>query len=107
MKRQPTLLPVLLALLLLLTQHMGFVHAMSHWPDGGRPASHGKQLPVEQACEQCMVYAQFGATPTSFAAMPLAQDLTYPAPAACDVQPLAAATIIAFRSRAPPVLLSA
>ncbi|MFC3107634.1 hypothetical protein ACFQAT_01020 [Undibacterium arcticum] len=103
MKRRQTILPALLALLLLLSQQMGFAHAVSHISDQPRySTSHGKQLPIEQVCEQCLAFAQIGsALPTHV--FSLAADT------APDAVTLATSTpvlyprpIRAFQSRAPP-----
>jgi len=107
---------VLLSLLLVLTQQMGFTHALSHWSaqrtsetaqltapqddDDGSP----KAQSFDQSCEQCLAFAQIGTpldvhvdsfpvTSNDAAAVTVAS-----APLLCQ------RTVCVFRSRAPPVL---
>jgi len=100
---------VLLSLLLVLTQQMGFTHALSHWSaQTTAQASNDDDSPkaqsFDQSCEQCLAFAQIG-TPLdvhvhSFPvsgndASAVAVD---PALALCQ------RTVCVFHSRAPPVL---
>ena len=107
---------LLLSLLLVLTQQMGFTHALSHW--SAQRTSDVVQLVVEasedeesvraqsfdQSCEQCLAFAQIG-TPIdlhvySFPASSGDASAAMPAPVQASCQ----RTVCAFRSRAPPVL---
>ena len=105
MKRRQSILPALLALLLLLSQQLGFAHAVSHISDPPRySTSHGKQLPIEQACEQCLAFAQIGsALPTHVFSLTVdtARDAAIPATSSSVLYPR---PIRAFQSRAPPRL---
>ena len=97
---------VLLSLLLLLSQQMGIAHAVSHLSDGrqdGRQkTSQNKQLPIEQACEQCLAYAQLGSGLTSAPALPLLQAATSLVIDSTTAQYFSPRTVYAFQSRAPP-----
>lgn len=115
---------VLLLLLLVLTQQMGFTHALSHWSaqrsgDAGQltaqltvqltaQASEGddsvKAQSFDQSCEQCLAFAQIG-TPIDLHvySFPASGDdasavVAGPAQAECR------RTVFVFHSRAPPVL---
>lgn len=98
-------LPLLLSLVLLGSQHMGWAHALSHLGDGKSSASQTKQLPPDSACEQCLAFAQLGSAlgraPLTFVAVPLAarvalEHLVRSAPAL---------THCVFQSRGPPSYL--
>ena len=95
----------MLALLLLLSQQMGFAHAVSHSSDHPRySSSHGKQLPIEQTCQQCLAFAQIGsALPSAIFSLPavVAPDALAIANSPPVLYPRA---IRAFHSRAPPRL---
>ena len=101
-------LPLLLFVLLLGSQQMGWVHALSHLGVASRSAAtttskqKREQLPAERVCEQCLAFAQIASAldraPFAFFAdtlqpcdAPLA--LSRNAPVAC---------FTAFLSRAPP-----
>ncbi|MES2298176.1 MAG: hypothetical protein V4582_14115 [Pseudomonadota bacterium] len=101
---------VLLSLLLLVSQQMALSHAMAHWSarQSGAQLSQGSQLgkalAQDQACEQCLAFAQLagavGSPARSFACD------TNPSLkiAACAPESERRRTVCAFRSRAPPVL---
>ena len=102
------LLRLALSLVLLFAQQMALVHAMSHYAGrSGQPTQGQSQvskgLAADQACEQCLAFAQIGSalgTPNFAFYTPdaaTAQD----APAVADgvFRPCPCA----FRSRAPPV----
>jgi hypothetical protein len=104
-------LPLLFSILLLGAQHMGWVHALSHFEGArsvssqGQPGKKRAQLPADKVCEQCLAFAQIAAAldraPFAFIADSL-QLCNAPASLAQDAP---AAAFTAFLSRAPPVLL--
>ncbi len=103
-KIRQTLFSALLALLLLMTQQMGLAHSVSHL-SSPLNTSQNKQLPSEQACDQCLVFAQIGAALTSHAFSPA---VDAPRALVLDVnftQIIDPATVCVFRSRAPPLLM--
>lgn len=91
------------ALLLLLTQQLGVVHAVRHIGQDRAAASvDDKKLPSEAHCEQCLAYAAIGSALTA-APSPLfvdlrATQLTIPV----STRERLPAAHYAFRSRAPP-----
>jgi hypothetical protein len=109
---------VLLSLLLVLTQQMGFTHALSHWSgqrtgetvqltaqlnddDDGSP----KAQSFDQSCEQCLAFAQIG-TPLDvhvYSFPVTSNDASAVAVASAPL--LCQRTVCVFRSRAPPVLV--
>ena len=108
---------VLLSLLLLISQQMGFSHALSHAAaasaqlavqasDQAADDTGGiTKLGLDHSCAQCLAFAQIGsAADTRFYSFPLADNdasvaIAYAA-AALDCQ----RTVCGFLSRAPPVL---
>ena len=108
---------VLLSLLLVLTQQMGFTHALSHWSaqrtsetaqltahlnddDGDGPKSQS----FDQSCEQCLAFAQIG-TPLDvhvYSFPVTSNDVS--AVTADQALVMCQRTVCVFRSRAPPVL---
>jgi hypothetical protein len=93
---------IFLALLLLLTQQMGFAHAISHLSDFSSSSVKVKQVPSEQVCEHCLAFAQVGSALSSdaglFQATPLAPEVALPR----ATQTYVARTVCVFQSRAPP-----
>lgn len=106
---------VLLSLLLVFSQQMGYSHALSHasaatgvaqasaaQPD--EDASSITKLGLDHNCAQCLAFAQIAsAADTHFHSFPLAANTSVavrhtPAPLDCR------RTVCGFRSRAPPVL---
>jgi hypothetical protein len=108
---------VLLSLLLVLTQQMGFTHALSHW--SGQRTSETAQLTAQmsdddedgpkaqsfdQSCEQCLAFAQIG-TPLDVHVYSFPVTSSDAAAVAADpTLALCQRTVCVFRSRAPPVL---
>lgn len=114
---------VLLSLLLVLSQQMGYSHALTHWsslkvvsqqlgqqPSAGADSTESadvppaKSLAMDQACEQCLAFAQIGtAVHSGFHSFPISRDTE----TACDTSVMPAPcrrTVCAFHSRAPPAL---
>jgi hypothetical protein len=91
-----------MALLLLFTQQMGFAHAISHLSDLNSGSVQVKQIPLEQACDHCLAFAQVGSALGSehvpFKATPIAAEVD-PGSA---IHLLCARTVCVFQSRAPP-----
>ncbi|MBC7514153.1 MAG: hypothetical protein H7234_06925 [Herminiimonas sp.] len=102
MTLRKSLLPLLLALLLLVAQQAGWTHALSHLGDQTGSASQTKQVPADKLCQQCLAFAQIGSAlqraPLTFLVPPLEDCLT----------PVLAAMLApvllrcGFQSRAPP-----
>jgi hypothetical protein len=93
------------ALLLLLSQQLGVMHAVSHLSsDPASSSSQKNHLPSEMQCGQCLAFAALGSgltgSPPSVIFFPVAADTAI---AVLLVKPLTAA-LRAFNSRAPPVL---
>lgn len=105
MKFRQTILPALLALMLLFAQQFGHVHALSHLADGGDKPSHSKQLPADKACDLCLAFSAVGAALTASPTLPPVQAGSYPLPDTSRPQFPALAFAAAFHSRAPPVTL--
>lgn len=92
-------------MMLLLSQQLGHMHAMSHLADGRVNSSHNKQLPVEKVCELCLAFSAVGAALTSsFPPLPTTAAV-YPLAVVVAPQFPALARVAAFRSRAPPAVL--
>lgn len=108
---------VLLSLLLVFSQQMGFSHALSHAAAASVQLADqaGEQalddtggitkLGLDHSCAQCLAFAQIGsAADTRFYSFPLADNDASVAiaftPAALDCQ----RTVCGFLSRAPPIL---
>lgn len=106
---------VLLSLLLVFSQQMGYSHALSHATAAtgvaqasaqqDQDASSGiAKLGLDHNCAQCLAFAQIAsAADTHFYSFPLAANTSVavthtPAPLDCR------RTVCGFRSRAPPVL---
>lgn len=110
---------VLLSLLLVLSQQMGYSHALTHWSNiktvsqqfgdaadstDSADVPPAKSLAMDQACEQCLAFAQIGtAVHSGFHSFPISRDTetafdTSVMPAPCR------RTVCAFHSRAPPAL---
>ncbi len=105
MNLRKIIFPLILSLLLLGTQQMGWAHALSHFADGSTSTSQGKQGTAEKICEQCLAFAQLGAGlqgPTSrLPAIPLE---VFIAPVHAE-RSIHARVQSGFRSRAPPLPL--
>ena len=100
-------LPLLLAFFMLLSQQMGMAHIYSHFTPNTAPVvSHDEGLGHGQLCSQCAAYASIG----SALPHPPLPDLPgqQAASTAVDVPAsvFSSRTILAFESRAPPVLFS-
>lgn len=102
MKTRSALAHWLLALLLLLSQQLATVHGLSHLSDARNRTTQEKQLPADQACAQCVAFAQVGTglTGKPFVLADLGVDEAA-GPVAARTGP-AAVAFTAFRSRAPP-----
>ena len=109
---------VLLSLLLLVSQQMASTHVISHFAGSAervvasvavsKAASSDEELSVavtqHKNCSQCLAFAQLaGAISGKQAQCAVSAPATCNAPAAAIGGPVTA-TILAFRSRAPPVL---
>lgn len=106
----------LLSLLLVLSQQLGIVHAVSHLSDG-RHAVQGQQiqqiqergdsavskiLALDQSCEQCLAFAQVAsAVGTPFYSFPAGSHAA-PVATLADTPLACQRTVCVFQSRAPP-----
>ena len=117
---------VLLSLLLVFSQQMGFTHALSHASAAGAAqlaAQVGDQavdqavgqtgddgggitkLGLDHSCAQCLAFAQIGsAADTRFYSFPLADNDASVAIAFTPAAPDCQRAVRGFLSRAPPVL---
>jgi hypothetical protein len=102
--RRP-LISLFLVFLLLFTQQVGYAHAISHLSNANTSTTKNSQLPIEQACEHCLVFAQMGSAlrtdPIYFAVTPVAAEI----PQTRSTQLHFLQTICVFQSRAPPVFI--
>ncbi|QNA88986.1 hypothetical protein G4G28_11750 [Massilia sp. Dwa41.01b] len=104
---------VLLSLLLLVSQQMALVHAMSHWTGklgAGNPAAQqlerdadlSSAVAQDQSCSQCLAFAQMagaiGSSTRSFVPLDLRTERVT-AFAFVEASP---STVPVFHSRAPP-----
>jgi hypothetical protein len=106
----------LLSLLLVLSQQLGIVHAVSHLSDGRHASqqvqqlqqqeradsSVSKNLALDQSCEQCLAFAQIAsAVGTPFYSFPAASHAA-PVASLADTPLACQRTVCVFQSRAPP-----
>jgi hypothetical protein len=107
------LVHVMLALMLLVSQHLAVSHAMSHWANAREIASSteqgaesrvSKSLAQDQTCDKCLAFAQIATAVGSSSANALAIDLVSiaVAPQACHAN--LARCDVAYQSRAPPAV---
>lgn len=109
----------LLSLLLVLSQQLGMVHAISHWSDIGQSGQQLQQtqqtqqpdlekggsagLALDHNCSQCAAFAQLAAAlPTQDYSFP-AVAYSAPAIATATAQPQRAPFTRPYDSRAPPL----
>lgn len=104
MKIRPSILPVLLALLLLLSQQLGMAHAVSHLSDAQRTSQHNKQLPIDQTCSQCLAFAQIGSALTNPPFAFFATSFAGLAPLVALYHRSYGKPFLAFQFRAPPAI---
>lgn len=91
---------VLLALVLVLGQHAGLLHGLSHAAE----QMSSKGAPAKLACDQCFACSQLsGGVAPSVHALPL-DDVEAGAPAPAGHAVRLPDAIVFFLSRAPPVL---
>jgi len=94
---------VLLAVLLVAIQQLGFAHALTHLgkPAPQKTSRNDTQHPAEKVCIECIAFAQLGSGLTShvFHAPPPAPNI---AVADTSVSDFAPAFFSHFLSRAPP-----
>ena len=100
-----SLLPLLLALLLLVAQQAGWTHGLSHLGERNDAGSLAKQAPADKLCQQCLAFAQVGAAlqraPLTLLALPL-EDCSL------AIHPTRLVTVrlqCGFQPRAPPLYL--
>jgi hypothetical protein len=94
----------LLALLLLLSQQLATMHAVSHIADARAHSTQEKQLPADQACSQCLAFAQIGSALTGHTFTFADNGIDEAVRIAAPPQHARAESFHAFRSRAPPAL---
>jgi hypothetical protein len=93
---------IFLALLLLFTQQMGFAHAISHLSDLSSSSVKVKQVPLEQACDHCLAFAQVGSALTNDTGPYQATSQDAEVALARATPDYCARTVCVFQSRAPP-----
>lgn len=102
----------MLALMLLVSQHMAISHAMAHWANArdtassthqGADARSAKSFAQDQTCDKCLAFAQIASAVGSASgnALAIAESSIDVAPRACHAD--VARCVVVFRSRAPPV----
>jgi hypothetical protein len=103
-------LPLLLCFLLLGAQHMGWMHALSHFAGADGSSAVGesakKRVPTQadKVCEQCLAFAQIAAALDRATFVFIADSTQLRDAPATRSQDAPATDFIAFRSRAPPVV---
>lgn len=107
---------VLLSLLLVLSQHLAVAHGYVHW---AKPAPHGtatshlpgsqsqKSILPDHGCALCVAGMQFGAVLGTPEFLFRARDCADTADRLFHSVPASAQTRCAYRSRAPPLSLTA
>jgi hypothetical protein len=104
---------VMLALMLLVSQHLALSHAMAHWANAREIASSteqgaesrvAKSLSQDQTCDKCLAFAQIATAVGSASGTALAVDVTSVpvAPQSCHAN--LARCDVAYQSRAPPAV---
>ena len=94
----------LLALAFLLAQQTAALHWLSHAVESTQQKAGNGTAP-DHHCDECLTLSALGAGAPS-SGMALALDAAAPAPCAAPLNaPAPAALRLAFRSRAPPVLI--
>jgi hypothetical protein len=106
------LVHVMLALMLLVSQHMALSHAMAHWANARETASSeqsaesrvAKSLSQDQTCDKCLAFAQIASAVGSSSGNAIAIDVESisVAPQACHAN--LARCDLAYQSRAPPAV---
>jgi hypothetical protein len=107
------LIHVMLALMLLVTQHMAISHAMAHWANARETAGNthqgadvraAKSLAQDQTCDKCLAFAQIASAVGSPSgnAMAIAESSVEVAPRVCNTG--VQRCVVVFRSRAPPAV---
>ena len=107
---QRLLLPLVLSLALLVSQQLGFAHAMSHLAsEDGRPAASeaersapGAPKLLADGCVHCPAYAQLAFALTGTARRAPDVDLAYARPTIAPLLARGIAAPVHFQSRAPP-----
>ena len=117
MTRQ-AIIRVLLSLLLLISQQMAATHVMSHLAGnlgkpavplvqagkGGQDETLSSAVAQEQSCNKCLAFAQLAGPVVSSPAMLAVPYQASHAVPGIAARPIGARLILAFQSRAPPVL---
>lgn len=106
------LVHVMLALMLLVSQHMAMSHALSHWANAretagseqGAQSRIAKSLSQDQTCDKCLAFAQIAGAVGSASGNALAIDVE-----SLSVVPRAehvwlARSAVPYQSRAPPAV---
>jgi hypothetical protein len=106
------LVHVMLALMLLVSQHMALSHAMAHWANARETASNeqgaesrvAKSLSQDQTCDKCLAFAQIASAVGSASGNAIAIEVESisVAPQVCHAD--LARCDLAYQSRAPPAV---
>lgn len=103
MQVRQTAIHFVFALLLLLTQQLGVVHAVRHiGQDGAATTANDKKLPSEAHCEQCLAYAAIGSALTAVPSPLFVDRRATQVNIPVLTRERLPAKHYAFRSRAPP-----
>ncbi len=103
----------MLALMLLVSQHVALSHAMSHWANAREIASSSEQgvdariaksLSQHQTCEKCHAFAQLATAVGSASGNALVLDVASVAVAPRASHANLARCDVAYHSRAPPAV---
>ena len=95
---------VLLSLLLLVSQQMASSHAMSHLAGSLERDDMSAVLAQDQSCQHCLAFAQLAGPLASAPPALVIPRQTSSLIELVDVRDAGARIILAFQSRAPPVL---
>ncbi len=107
------LIHVMLALMLLVSQHLAITHGMAHWANAREVASRSEQgaesrvaksLAQDQTCDKCLAFAQIASAVGSASGNALALDVSSVAVAPRADQAKLARCDVAYQSRAPPAV---
>jgi hypothetical protein len=96
----------LLALLLLVSQQLAVVHAVSHISDARPHASQHKRQdkqPAEQSCAQCLAFAQIDSAINGSTIPAIDTGVAEAVRVVARARRAGTDTFSAFRSRAPPI----
>lgn len=106
------LVHVMLALMLLVSQHMAMSHALSHWANAretarseqGAESRLAKSLSQDQTCDKCLAFAQIAGAVGSASGNALAINVESVSVAPHVDQSWPARSHVPYQPRAPPAV---